>query len=46
MKINHRMDGKIEWICEHGIGHTIAVPKQYAKDKWAWVHICDGCCKK
>ena len=41
-----RADGRIEWICKHGVGHTIEVPKKYEKvDAW-WVHGCDGCCSK
>ena len=39
--LNFRMDGRIEWICEHGIGHTIWHPK--GSD---FVHGCDSCCKK
>ena len=39
-----RMDGRVEFICEHGIGHTIHVPEKYTKD-WAWwSHGCCGCC--
>ncbi len=41
-----RMDGRIEWICKHGTGHTIKVPKEYEKINAWWVHACDGCCKK
>ena len=41
-----RMDGRIEWICKHGIGHTIKVPKEYEKLKAWWSHGCDGCCTK
>lgn len=40
-----RMDGRIEWICEHDIGHTIFVPKQNKSDSSWWSHGCDGCCK-
>ncbi len=36
-----RMDGRIEWICKHGIGHTVYFPK--GSDN---IHGCDGCCKK
>lgn len=31
--------GKIEWICEHGVGHS----DDESKDT---VHGCDGCCSK
>ena len=40
-----RMDGRKEWICEHGVGHTISVPKGKEKDESWWSHGCDGCCK-
>jgi len=36
-----RTDGRIEWICEHGIGHTVWYPKNLSA-----THGCDGCCKK
>lgn len=35
-----RGDGRIEWICSHGIGHTVWFPKGLND-----VHGCDGCCK-
>ena len=31
-------DGRIEWVCKHGIGHTV-----YGNDM---THCCDGCCIK
>ena len=41
-----RGDGRVEWVCEHGCGHTVSVPFKY-KDEWAWwSHGCDGCCSK
>src|SRR3990167_7073574 len=40
-----RSDGRIEWECEHGIGHTLRVPEKY-ENEWAWwSHGCDGCCE-
>ena len=39
-----RLDGRIEWICEHGTGHTIWVEPKYAKQNAWWVHGCDHCC--
>jgi hypothetical protein len=36
-----RLDGRIEWICEHGIGHTVCFPE--GSDN---VHGCDRCCNK
>ena len=41
-----RQDGRVEWLCEHGIGHTIYVPKKHTKDISWWVHGCDGCCEQ
>ena len=43
-KFNYRVDGRIEWICEHGIGHTIICP--YTKETWGFTHTCDGCCSR
>ena len=43
-KLLQRIDGRIEWICKHGIGHTIFAPK--TQGKWGYVHGCDGCCKE
>lgn len=42
-----RMDGRVEFICEHGCGHTIHIPSGISKkDEWAWwSHGCDGCCE-
>lgn len=38
--IEFRADGRLEWFCEHGIGHTV-----YSKDNF-FSHGCDGCCRK
>jgi hypothetical protein len=44
-----RLDGRIERVCCHGIGHTSpetpdSVKNQEGnKDSWA-IHGCDGCC--
>lgn len=47
--IQMRGDGRLEWICKHGIGHTIAVPTNWPKPSdgrpdWRYIHGCDGCC--
>lgn len=44
----YRADGRIEWQCPHGIGHTIIVPKQYEKEQSWWIHGCchEMCCSK
>jgi len=36
-----RMDGRLEWTCKHGVGHTIFAP--HGLD---YVHGCNGNCKK
>jgi len=36
-----RLDGRIEWLCKHGMGHTVWFPKESSE-----VHGCDGCCKE
>lgn len=35
-----RADGKLEWMCEHGVGHTVWHPEGFD-----FMHGCDGCCK-
>ncbi len=44
--LNFRMDGRVEWVCEHGVGHTIRVPFKYINDESWWSHGCDDCCSK
>lgn len=44
-KLNWRMDGRLEWVCKHGVGHTIYVPPEHENDEAWWAHGCDGCCK-
>ncbi len=36
----YRADGRIEYSCEHGVGHTIYSPTG------DYVHGCDGCCRE
>jgi hypothetical protein len=43
--LNTRFDGRIEWVCEHGVGHTIWWPGYPEDKKWS-IHGCDGCCKE
>lgn len=40
----HRGDGRVEWVCPHGCGHTIEVPEHRVDQAAYWVHGCDGCC--
>lgn len=42
--LNIRGDGRIEWVCEHGCGHTIYNPNDWGK--WTMSHGCDGCCSR
>lgn len=35
-----RLDGRIEWMCEHRVGHTVWCPEGRDIE-----HGCDGCCK-
>jgi len=39
-----RRDGRMEWICEHGVGHTYSAPERLIK--YGYIHSCDGCCHK
>ena len=43
-----RADGRIEYVCEHGVGHTVAVPGDKEDESAWWIHGCDGsvCCEK
>jgi hypothetical protein len=47
--LTFRSDGRIEVVCVHGVGHTVAIPKNIRgkknRDAW-WSHGCDGCCSK
>ena len=45
-KVTYRSDGRVERMCEHGVGHTRFVPRRLADQEAYWVHGCDGCCKK
>ena len=39
--LNFRHDAvKVEWVCEHGVGHT------YWSYYGDYVHGCDGCCDR
>lgn len=40
-EFHRRLDGRIEWICEHGCGHTIWYPKGNSG-----THCCCGCCSR
>lgn len=41
MQLNHRADGRIEGICEHGVGHTL-----YNPNDWGEYTFSHGCCGK
>lgn len=43
-----REDGKQEWVCEHGVGHTsLEWIRKQPKERQGGlgVHGCDGCCR-
>lgn len=40
-EFGYRADGRIEWCCKHGVGHTVWFPKESNV-----LHGCDGCCKE
>lgn len=53
-RFGRRSDGRLERICKHGVGHTVAIDrvlyiqpyeasKETDRDAW-WSHGCDGCC--
>lgn len=46
MYFNIRMDGRIEFVCKHGVGHTIWVPVSSRDKNTAifYTHTCDSCC--
>ena len=43
--IQERQDGRIEWVCKHGVGHTIEIP-QNMNPRYDYIHGCDGCCSE
>jgi len=43
LKYCFRLDGRVEIICEHGVGHTIFNPHDWGK--WSMSHGCDKCCE-
>ena len=51
-KNNLRADGRIEYICEHGVGHPDVREEMYDEDIWekikgyVCIHGCDGCCER
>lgn len=42
-ELSFRDDGRIEWICKHGVGHTVYNPNDWGE--YTYVHGCDNCCK-
>jgi hypothetical protein len=39
-----REDGRVEWRCEHGIGHCVGHIRRW--QRWMGIHGCDGDCAK
>lgn len=40
----YRTNGRVEWLCPHDVGHTVAVPASHVDSVAWWTHGCDGCC--
>jgi hypothetical protein len=40
-----REDGRLERVCEHGIGHTVGHTRGYLMGSYETIHGCDGCCR-
>jgi hypothetical protein len=41
-----RADGRLERVCEHGVGHTVGHKNaKMLKEEYIWIHGCDGCCR-
>ena len=36
-----REDGRIEEVCEHGVGHPVGHLRRW--QDWMYIHGCDGC---
>ena len=46
-KFIHRADGRVEQLCEHGIGHPLEGVVWKGKwEPWMGIHGCDGDCSK
>jgi len=39
-EFQRRLDGRIEWVCKHGVGHTVW------SEEGSENHCCDGCCSE
>lgn len=40
-----RMNGLIEWVCPHGVGHPAPLEHQkFEMGDCDYIHGCDGCC--
>ena len=39
-----RGDGRVERVCEHGVGHPVGHVRRGAWQPWMSVHGCEGCC--
>lgn len=37
-----RADGRIERVCEHGVGHPVGHVREW--HTWMGIHGCEGCC--
>jgi len=44
-KLILRSDGRVEQICEHGVGHPVGTAGVRWDPAWMGVHGCCGCCR-
>lgn len=42
--VGRRLDGRVEVICPHGVGHPSKRLTKVPWQRWMDVHGCDGCC--
>jgi len=45
--VNYRMDGRVELVCFHGVGHTsmnLTLLRKGHLNQHDGIHGCDGCC--
>jgi len=43
-ELQYRMDGRIEWECEHGVGHTVYAPAVKQDGGGMYRNMLHGCC--
>lgn len=43
-KLCYRMDGRVELVCKHGVGHPSRALQVRTWQDHDGIHGCDGCC--